>query len=103
MGTCEESDTVSINLYDQAKGRRRRRRLIEFESDACYPYLITIGTTEGYNIYANDILKMTLGVEAPFPSCDFWDTGNSSWDTSGCFVYKIDGESITCGCTHLTT
>eukprot|EP01083_Nonionella_stella_P308653 1089990_1 len=97
---AQQSDVISINLFAE---EGRRRRLIEFESDACYPYLITIATTEGYSIYAKDILKMTLGVEAPFPSCDFWETGNSSWDTSGCFVYKINDESITCGCTHLTT
>eukprot|EP01083_Nonionella_stella_P173732 600142_1 len=48
-------------------------------------------------------IDMELGEAFEFPSCDFWNTGSTVWDTSGCFVYSVTNSSVTCGCTHLTT
>ena len=48
-------------------------------------------------------LSLTLDDSSAFPSCDFWNTNDSFWDTAGCFVYDITNDSVICGCTHLTT
>eukprot|EP01083_Nonionella_stella_P289770 986074_1 len=95
----QQSDTITINLYDDEQDNEsRRRRLIEFESDACFPYLITMGLKDSYNN-----MDMSLDHESRFPSCDFWNVTDSLWDTAGCFVYNITNATVTCGCTHLTT
>ena len=90
---------VTANIYgSRPSGRRRLATKMEYNASACFPYLITIkATNSSFN------LSMTLGESSDFPSCDFWNTNDSYWDTAGCFVYDIVNDSIICGCTHLTS
>ena len=92
--------TITVNIYGEGSGRRRRRlaEAVEYESDECFPYLITINIA---NLSIGD--DFTLGESSEFPSCDFWNTADSYWDTAGCFVYNITNDSVICACTHLTT
>eukprot|EP01083_Nonionella_stella_P152013 486665_1 len=96
----QQSETVSIVLFGEGSGSSRRR-LIEFETSACFPYLITMALRDPAAVHFN--IDMELGEAFEFPSCDFWNTGSTVWDTSGCFVYSVTNSSVTCGCTHLTT
>eukprot|EP01083_Nonionella_stella_P128801 390383_1 len=89
----QQSDTVSINIYNIDSIPN------EYESNSCFPYLITMQISDFS--YGDD--DMSLGDEHVFPSCDFWNVTDSLWDTSGCFVHDISGNSIVCACTHLTT
>eukprot|EP01083_Nonionella_stella_P221627 791616_1 len=98
----EKSAIVSIDLSAQTGSGRRR--LINFESNECFPYLISMALKDLSVDYESFVQNMSLGDAAAFPSCDFWNTnGSNTWDTSGCFVYSISNTSITCGCTHLTS
>ena len=88
---------VTATIYDSAP---RRRRLTEtVKSSQCDPYLITIELVDSMKYDLN----MALSESSDFPSCDFWNTNESLWDTEGCFVYGITNDSVICGCTHLTT
>ena len=94
--------TVTASIYSSDSSRRRRLATeVEYNSTACFPYFITVTTTNSsFN------LSMSLDDSSDFPSCDFWNSNGSNgsyWDTSGCFVYKITNDSVVCGCTHLTT
>ena len=101
--TSVTNGIVAANIYESNPNlRRRRRRLfdsVEHESDRCFPYLITFQLSDS----AEFDLNMALDESSHFPSCDFWDTTDSYWDTEGCFVVNVTDESVTCGCTHLTT
>ena len=106
----QQSDTITVNIYgddngDTRRRRQRRRRLLkklEVTTDRCDPYLLSIPLTV-YSEYNINISEMSLGSKYDFPSCDFWNTNDSSWDTDGCFVYDITDDSVLCACTHLTT
>eukprot|EP01083_Nonionella_stella_P215889 776573_1 len=92
INRTQQSDTVSINIYNSGS------ILNEYESNSCYPYLITMEASD-FN-YDDD---MALGDGHVFPSCDFWNATDSLWDTTGCFVYDISDSTVVCACTHLTT
>ena len=98
--TTISDSTITVNIYGEGSGRRRRRlaEAVEYESNQCFPYLITIKL--GNASFDYDI---KLDQPAGFPSCDFWNTNASFWDTVGCFVYNVTDDSVICGCTHLTT
>ena len=90
---------VTANIYGSSSSRRRRLATeVEYNTTACFPYFITVTA-----INSSFNLSMSLDDSADFPSCDFWNTNDSNWDTSGCFVYDIVNDSIICGCTHLTS
>ena len=89
---------VTANIYGSRQKRRRLAETVEFETDECSPYLISI---EVANTSIDTAISFTDS--SNFPSCDFWNTGDSFWDTEGCFVHDITNESVICGCTHLTT
>eukprot|EP01083_Nonionella_stella_P064750 169049_1 len=91
----QTSDTVSINIYNA------NSKPNVYESNACFPYLITMGLTN-FDLF-DDRDEISLDSASVFPSCDFWSVSDSLWDTSGCFVYNITRTTVTCGCTHLTT
>ena len=90
---------VTANIYGGSSRRRRLAESVEYNTSNCYPYFINIAidNTSAFNV------TMSLDDSANFPSCDFWNTNVSYWDTDGCFVFDITNESIICGCTHLTT
>ena len=94
---------LTANVYgDTSRRRRRRRRLtetVEHNATECIPYFITMSLTNASSFN----LSMTLENSSDFPSCDFWNTGDSYWSGAGCFVYDITNDSVICGCTHLTT
>eukprot|EP01083_Nonionella_stella_P301832 1037784_1 len=90
----QASDTISVNIYNVSSEPN------EYQSTSCFPYLITMQLTDFD--YVSDG-NMSLGETYPFPSCDFWNITDSLWDTTGCFVYNLTNETVTCGCTHLTT
>ena len=112
-----QSGVVSINVIDPSETieNARRRRLMDNNtydndtygdgflgvwlnhiSDECHPYLIKIKT--------DTIYDPSFGDNDNYPSCDFWDVENSKYDTSGCDIYEvIDGDTVICGCTHLTS
>jgi len=98
-----QSPTITTTASGTSR-RRRRRRLAEdmaFESNECFPYLISMQLS---NTSLEFDLDFKFGVgNFSWPSCEFWSTGETQWDTSGCFVYNISNSTITCGCTHLTT
>ena len=98
--TTIADSTITVNIYGEGSGRRRRRlaEAVEYESDECFPYLITINVA---NLSLVD--DFALDETSDFPSCDFWNTADSYWDTAGCFVVDIRNDSMICGCTHLTT
>eukprot|EP01084_Bolivina_argentea_P256747 432385_1 len=54
-----------------------------------------------YNAFT--VYDMSFNKEYNWPSCDFWNVNNASWDTYGCFVYDITNTTVTCGCSHLTS
>ena len=89
---------VTANVYGEGSRRRRLAETVDYETDECFPYLIVIAVTNT-SIDPN----MVLDESSDFPSCDFWNTNASYWDTEGCFVYDITNDSVICGCTHLTT
>ena len=90
---------VTANIYGSSSSRRRRLATeVEYNTTACFPYFITVTA-----INSSFNLSMSLDDSADFPSCDFWNTNDSNWDTSGCFIYDIVNDSIICGCTHLTS
>jgi len=80
------SDMVSINIYAQRKSQResqdrgRLQEIVSYESNRCFPYLITMKLKELVNVYN---LSMVLDKEYDFPSCDFWNINVSYWDTKG--------------------
>ena len=92
---------ITVNIYDAESGRRRLESTesLEYETNECFPYLISMKVTNTslFN------LSMSLDESSAFPSCDFWNTDDDYWDTAGCFVYNITNDSVICGCTHLTT
>ena len=91
--------TVSGSIYSSDLSRRRRLSTeVKYNTTACFPYLITM-TAPNSSFHLN----MSLDESFDFPSCDFWNTNDSYWDTSGCFIYDIVNDSIICGCTHLTS
>ena len=98
--TTISDDTITVNIYGQGSLRRRRRltEAVEYESDDCFPYLITINVA---NLTLDH--EFELDVLTEFPLCEIWNTYDSYWDTEGCFVYDITNDSVICGCTHLTT
>ena len=103
-GRKQESNVISVNIYGENKQlkykRRRLQNVIEYESNQCFPYLISMEIdNDKYDL--NNILS--LNKEYPFPSCDFWNINESFWDTNGCYVHNIINNTIICGCTHLTT
>ena len=94
------SDIVSVNIFDANRRRRRLSDKVEHKSNECSPYLIKINLRNVTQSFSNQ----QLGENGNFPSCDFWSTQDSNWDTKGCFVYDIiNDSSVLCGCTHLTT
>ena len=97
----KSSSIVTANLYHSGSSSQRRRlsETIEFQTSRCSPYLITMRTRDDTKYDLN----LSLDDSFDFPSCDFWNTNDSYWDTAGCFVYDITNESVVCGCTHLTT
>jgi len=108
----ESTSVVTVNLYGSV-GRRRRRlsEAIEYNSTRCFPYKISM---EVENASKWDLYEMVLNVRdedgnlksnttSAFPQCTFWDTNSSTWAGEGCYVYDIVGDTLTCGCTHLTT
>ena len=98
--TAISDNTITVNIYGEGSRRRRRRlaEAVEYDSNECYPYSITI-----------NVANLSLDHEfewnelSPFPSCEFWNTYDSYWATDGCFVYDTTNDSVICGCTHLTT
>jgi hypothetical protein len=34
--------------------------------------------------------------------CAFWNETLNAWSSSGCFVAKVDSDSISCSCNHTT-
>ena len=98
--TTIADSTITVNIYGEGSRRRRRRlaQAVEYQSDECFPYLITFNVA---NLSFGD--DFALDQSSEFPSCDFWNTDHSYWDTAGCFVYDITNDSVICGCTHLTT
>ena len=92
---------VAANIYESHSYSRRRRlsETVEFETNQCFPYLITMQVSDPSLID----LDLSLDESSAFPSCDFWNTNHSFWDSVGCFVFNITDDTVTCGCTHLTT
>ena len=88
-------DVFTANIYES----RRLTAAVEFTTNECFPYLITFQMSDSSTFDLN----MTLDESSPFPSCDFWNTNESYWDSAGCYVYNITNDSVICGCTHLTT
>lgn len=41
------------------------------------------------------------------PSCVFWNFNlanhSGGWDTSGCYIKEVNGDSVSCSCEHLTS
>ena len=100
--TQRSGSIITANIYGSAsRTRRRLSESVEHSTSACFPYFITMSMTMSKASSFN--LSLKLDESAEFPSCDFWNTNDSYWDTDGCFVYDIINDSVICGCTHLTT
>ena len=95
------TDLVTANIYESRSkfSRRRLAETVEHDTNRCFPYLITMQLSNPSEFD----LDLKLDESSPFPSCDFWNTNESYWDTAGCFVNDIIDDSVICGCTHLTT
>ena len=86
---------VTANIYGSGQN------VIDYDTDLCFPYLLTIELSDAFSSEYG--AKMALDKSSKFPSCDFWNTDDSIWDTAGCFVHDITNDSVICACTHLTT
>ena len=69
-------------------------------NDTCFPYKISFTMSNSSSFNYEDAV---LDEDYEFPSCTFWNTTTSEWSGDGCFVYDIVNDTVTCGCTHLTT
>ena len=98
----KSSSIITANIYGGSKSRRRLAETVEFQTTRCLPYFLTMKLTD-ISEYAEIALNVSFDGTSNFPSCDFWNTNDSFWDTEGCFVYDITNDSVICGCTHLTT
>jgi len=97
----QTSQVVTIDIYEQHDATRRRRMPsaieTEHETDLCFPYLITLGLLNA-STYDE---TLQLDETSSFPACDSWNVND--WDASGCFVYDMANDSVTCACTHLSS
>ena len=89
------SGVTSVSMYGDSRRRRRNRRRLseetDYESDYCNPYLFTIDMS---NVTGYNYSEMELGEDFDFPSCDYWSGNDSSWNSSGCFVYNISNSTV---------
>eukprot|EP01083_Nonionella_stella_P011536 32733_1 len=90
----EISETITVNIY----GANSK---YESRTSACFPYFITMESSNNLSDY--NASNMDLDKPYSFPSCNFWNIDESTWDTMGCFVYNVSSTTVTCACTHLTT
>merc|ERR1719334_1938361 len=97
------SGTMTVNVYRVGEERRRRLQSVEYNTDKCFPYLISINVTDTSVVSASNTNSFSLGESDLFPSCRFWDESIADWDSRGCYVHDIDDTTVTCACSHLTT
>ncbi|XP_002919049.2 adhesion G protein-coupled receptor F5 [Ailuropoda melanoleuca] len=71
---------------------------------------LVMTTTVNRNITMPFRISMTFKNTIPsggVPQCVFWnfDLANHTggWDSSGCYVSRVDGDSVSCICDHLTS
>uniref|UniRef100_A0A452SA03 Adhesion G protein-coupled receptor F5 n=1 Tax=Ursus americanus TaxID=9643 RepID=A0A452SA03_URSAM len=71
---------------------------------------LVMTTTVSHNITMPFRISMTFKNIIPsggVPQCVFWnfDLANHTggWDSSGCYVNRVDGDSVSCICDHLTS
>ncbi|XP_023442961.2 adhesion G protein-coupled receptor F5 isoform X3 [Dasypus novemcinctus] len=71
---------------------------------------LVMTTTVSHNITMPFRISMTFKNNNPAGwglRCVFWNFNlanhTGGWDSSGCYVKKVDGDSISCNCDHLTS
>ncbi|KAG8511975.1 Adhesion G protein-coupled receptor F5, partial [Galemys pyrenaicus] len=71
---------------------------------------LVMTTTVSHNITMPFRISMTFKINNPssgVPQCVFWnfnlDNYTGGWDSSGCYVKEVHGDSISCSCDHLTS
>ncbi|XP_029801114.1 adhesion G protein-coupled receptor F5 isoform X5 [Suricata suricatta] len=71
---------------------------------------LVMTTTVSHNITMPFSISMTFKNTNPsgaIPRCVFWNFNlanhTGGWDTSGCYVNKVDEDSVSCICDHLTS
>ncbi|XP_043202709.1 uncharacterized protein LOC122370838 [Amphibalanus amphitrite] len=62
------------------------------------------GATSKERALANVLMtfRSLPGQCAPPPTCAFWDSAESRWSTTGCWLVKVQDGSDFCRCNHLT-
>ena len=86
-----ESTTISVNVYQE--GNKMNQKATDGN-----PYLITLP-----NHYHFGNATFVLNQNQSFPACKSRNSSNGRWSDDECFVYDINADTITCGCTHLNT
>ena len=76
---------MSIKLFDGDD-----QSVIKYNSNKCYPYFIEIQLAEPWN----ETIDYDLDNIYDYQSCDYWNTVELLWDTSGCFVADIIDTSM---------
>ncbi|XP_037375741.1 adhesion G protein-coupled receptor F5 isoform X2 [Talpa occidentalis] len=71
---------------------------------------LVMTTTVSHNITMPFRISMTFKINNPSggaPQCVFWNfhlaNYTGGWDSSGCYVNEVHGDSISCSCDHLTS
>ncbi|KAF3831608.1 hypothetical protein GH733_000420 [Mirounga leonina] len=71
---------------------------------------LVMTTTVSHNITLPFRISMTfknINPSGGVPQCVFWNFNlanyTGGWDSSGCYVNRVDGDSVSCICDHLTS
>eukprot|EP01083_Nonionella_stella_P081841 225679_1 len=96
--TTTDEDEVAIDLFDGTGTR------VFLTNDSCFPYLISMNIPSDYgSAFDRARTGVWFNTSMEFPLCTFWNASLETWDGNGCTIYAMDSDSVTCGCTHLTT
>uniref|UniRef100_A0A8C0RDN3 Adhesion G protein-coupled receptor F5 n=1 Tax=Canis lupus familiaris TaxID=9615 RepID=A0A8C0RDN3_CANLF len=71
---------------------------------------LVMTTTVSHNITMPFRISMTfknINPSGGVPQCVYWNFNlanhTGGWDSSGCYVHNVDGDSVSCICDHLTS
>ena len=101
------SRVFEITFAERGVPGQRRRTLQEddfSELTECSPFQFTIPIEGNLNFSNHDGAdEDSVAASHYLPVCQFWDTENSTWSQSGCWVSSFTETTVTCACTHLTS
>ena len=90
----------------QSRSRSSKRQLQEddfSELTECSPFFITIPLEKSMSFSQYEDGDNVIANNHSLPVCEWWDTENSTWSDTGCWVSSFTNDSISCACTHLTS